>query len=111
MDVTISISGGGGKLGQEVGEEDEENKLQFIGKHKRWWDPVSLLTISQNCIPFESFVFTLAWLRLSFWLLSEREKEKKKREKEIYIEKERERERERDIPLQIDNLTNELVYK
>ena len=29
--VTISISGGG-KLGQEVGEEDEENKLQFIGK-------------------------------------------------------------------------------
>ena len=48
--VTISISGGGGKLGQEVGEEDEENKLQFIGKHKRWWDRVSLLTISQNCI-------------------------------------------------------------
>ena len=47
--VTISISGGG-KLGQEVGEEDEENKLQFIGKHKRWWDRVSLLTISQNCI-------------------------------------------------------------
>ena len=66
--VTISISGGGGKLGQEVGEEDEENKLQFIGKHKRWWDRVSLLTISQNCIPFESFVFTLAWLRLSFWV-------------------------------------------
>ena len=32
--VTISISGGG-KLGQEVGEEDEENKLQFIGKHKK----------------------------------------------------------------------------
>ena len=29
----------------------------------------------------------------------------------IYVYRERERKRERDIPLQIDNLTNELVYK